>query len=256
MVNRVKTVGRYTVLEAVRTRLPIVTAVTIALFFAASLFVREIAITDSGRFQTAFYAASVRFAMVFIAALHAISSVTREFQEKGLDMALALDLPRSHYVLGKLAGFLIVAVCLAIAAGVPLIPLAGATAALQWSLSLALELAVVMALSLFCVVTFSSIMPAASFVVAFYLLARSLTAVRLISASPIAGAEAPSHQMAHTLVEGLAFVVPALDQWTRTEWLVNSATAWSQLPSIAFEAVLFATIVTAAAAFDLQRRNF
>ena len=94
MSHRIATIGRYTVLEALRTRLPMLTVMTIGVLLGASFFVREIAITDSARFQTAFYAATARFAMVFLAALHAISSIARDFEDKGLDVVLALDLPR------------------------------------------------------------------------------------------------------------------------------------------------------------------
>jgi len=256
MSNRIATIGRYTVLEALRTRLPALTVVCIAVLVGASFFVREIAITDSARFQTAFYAATARFAMVFLAALHVIASVTRDFDDKGLDMVLALDLPRSHYVMGKLAGFLAIAAGLALAAGIALAPLAGWEAALQWSVSLALELAIVVALSLFCVVTFNSTIPAASFVIAFYVLARTLTAVRLISANPVANADAPSHQVLAWLVEGLALVVPALDQWTRTEWLVDQPASWSTLALAGGHGALFVVVLTAAAVFDMHRRNF
>ena len=256
MSNRIATIGRYTVLEALRTRLAVLTAVCIAVLLGASFFVREIAITDSVRFQTAFYAATVRFATVFLAALHVIASVSRDFDDKGLDMVLALDLPRSHYVIGKLAGFLVIAAGLALAAGIALAPLAGLEAASQWTASLALELAIVVALSLFCVITFNSLMPAASFVIAFYVLARALTAVRLISANPVAGADAPSHQVMAWLVEGLALVVPALDQWTRTEWLVDQPAAWSAVALAAAHGALFVVVLTAAAVFDMHRRNF
>ena len=104
MQNRIATIARYTMLEALRTRFAVLALAIIGVTLAGSFFIREIAITESARFQTAFYAASVRFAAVFVAALYAIASVSREFQDKGLDVALALDLPRSHYVLGKLAG--------------------------------------------------------------------------------------------------------------------------------------------------------
>jgi len=256
MSNRIATIGLYTVLEALRTRLAVLTAVCIAVLLGASFFVREIAITDSVRFQTAFYAATVRFATVFLAALHVIASVSRDFDDKGLDMVLALDLPRSHYVIGKLAGFLVIAAGLALAAGIALAPLAGLEAAAQWTASLALELAIVVALSLFCVVTFNSLMPAASLVIAFYVLARALTAVRLIGANPVAGADAPSHQVMAWLVEGLALVVPALDQWTRTEWLVDQPAAWSVVALAAAHGALFVVVLTAAAVFDMHRRNF
>jgi len=71
--------------------------------------------------------------------------------------------------------------------------LAAPAAALQWGASLALELAIVVALGLFCIVTFSQLMPAASFMLAFYLLARALTAIRLMSAHPLVDADSLSH---------------------------------------------------------------
>jgi len=256
MTNRIATIGRYTVLEALRTRLPLTTLVLIGVLFGVSFFVREIAITDSSRFQTAFYAATVRFATAFLVALHVISSVSREFQDKGFDMVLALDLPRSHYIMGKLAGFLGLAAGVALVAGVPLVALAGWDAAAPWIASLAFELAFVSALSLFCVITFASVMPAMSFVMAFYLLARVITAVRLIGASPIAGADAPSHRVMQWSVEALALVVPPIDQWTRTAWLVDEAAAWAPLAAIAAHSALLVAILTAAAVFDLHRRNF
>lgn len=256
MKNRIATIARYTALEALRTRLPALSAIVIGTLLAASFFVREIAITDSARFQTAFYAATVRFAMVFLAALHVIASISREFQDKGLDLVLALDLPRAHYVLGRLGGFLAIAVALALAAALPLAALSAWDAAAQWSASLAAELALIVALSLFCVMTFNQIMPAASFVLAFYLLARAITAVRLISGNPVTGADAPSHQVMAWLVDSLALVVPPLDAWTRTAWLVDATAAWSALGGIAAHGALFVAILAAAAVFDLSRKNF
>jgi hypothetical protein len=256
MSNRIATIGRYTVLEALRARLPAVTAVAIGLIFIASFFVREISITESVRIQTSFYAGTARFAMFFLVALHVIASISREFHEKGLDMVLALDLARSHYVLGKLAGFLAIAGALAAAAGIPLLSFAGWEAAAQWSLSLAFELAIVAAMSLFCVVTFASLMPAASFVLAFYLLARTLTAVRLISGNPLSGADALSHQVMRGFVEALALVLPALDRWTRTEWLVDETGSWATLAALGGHTFLFGILITAAAVFDMHRRNF
>jgi ABC-type transport system involved in multi-copper enzyme maturation permease subunit len=256
MSHRIATIARYTALEALRTRLPVLAAIVIGALLAASFFVREIAVTDSARFQTAFYAATVRFATVFLAALHVIAAVSREFQDKGLDMVLALDLPRAHYVIGRLAGFLSIAVALALAAALPLAGLSGWDTAIQWSASLAAELAVIVALSLFCVLTFNQLMPAASFVLAFYLLARAITAVRLISGNPVAGADALSHQVMTWLIEALALIVPPLDAWTRTAWLVDEIAPWSALGGIAVHGTLFVAILAAAAVFDLSRKNF
>jgi ABC-type transport system involved in multi-copper enzyme maturation permease subunit len=256
MKNRIAAIARYTILEAIRTRLPLLTIVVIGVLIAGSFLVREIAVTENTRFQTTFYAGTVRYACVFIVALYAIASIAREFQDKGLEVVLALDLPRSHYILGKLAGFLAIAALIAAAASLPLVALAGWQPVAQWAISLAFELAVVVAFSLFCVITFNQLMPAFSFVLAFYLLARALTAVRLISANPIADATAASHRFMARVVEALALVVPALDAWTRTAWLVDSPASGQALLSIAARSALFVAIFASAAVFDMQRRNF
>lgn len=256
MNRQITTIARYTLLEARRTRLPQLVLSAIVLLGAAGFFVREIAVTESTRLQTGFYAATMRLTGVFIIGLYVLSSVAREFSDKGLDVVLALDLPRSHYILGKLAGFLVIGVLVAIAVSMPLALLAAPGAALQWGVSLAFELAIVVALSLFCIVTFSQLMPAASFVLAFYLLARALTAIRLMSAHPLTGADTLSHQFMSMMMEGLALVMPALDAWTRTAWLVDQPAAWTEIGVLAGQSALYVALLAGATMFDFYRKNF
>ncbi|OFZ87868.1 MAG: hypothetical protein A3F74_07685 [Betaproteobacteria bacterium RIFCSPLOWO2_12_FULL_62_58] len=256
MNQRITTIARYTLLEAMRTRLPGLAVAAIVLLVAASFFVQQIAITESARMQAGTYGAGMRLACVFIAGLHVLASIIREFNDKGLDVALALDVPRGHYILGKLAGFLVIGALLAAAVSLPLAFLATPEAALQWGLSLALELGIVIALALFCIVTFNQLMPAAGFVLAFYLLARTLTAIRLMGAHPLTGADAPSHQIIQLLVEGLALVMPALDHWTRTAWLVNQHAPWPDIGGLAGQSALYIALLAAAAMFDFYRKNF
>jgi ABC-type transport system involved in multi-copper enzyme maturation permease subunit len=198
----------------------------------------------------------MRLAAVFIAAVYVLVSITREFNDKNLDVLLALDLPRSHYVLGKLVGFLAIAVLIAAAASLPLAWLAPATAALQWAGSLAAELAIVVAFALFCVVTFNQLTPAASFVVAFYVFGRAITAIRLMSAHPLTGADTFSHQAIQFMVDALALVMPALDMWTQTAWLVNQPAPWSTLLELAGLSALYVALLAGATMFDFYRKNF
>ena len=82
--------ARYTLLEAVRTRFPIMVLVAIALLLLISFFVEALAVTESARFQASVYAAGMRLAGVFIAALYVLVSIAREFNDKGFDIVLAL----------------------------------------------------------------------------------------------------------------------------------------------------------------------
>lgn len=256
MNSRVTTIARYTLLEAMRTRLPALVLATLLALLAASFFVEAISIAEGARLQTGFYAAGVRLCSVFIAALYVLVSVTREFNDKGLDVLLALDLPRSHYILGKLTGFLAIAALIAVAAALPLAWLAPPSAVLQWTCSLAVELAIVVALALFCIVTLNQLTAAASFVLAFYLLARTLTAIRLMSEHPLSGADTLSHQVIQFVVDALALVVPALDAWTQTAWLVNQRAPWSDLLELAALSALYVALLAAATMFDFYRKNF
>jgi hypothetical protein len=256
MDSRIAAIARFTLLEALRTRLGVLVLVTVLILVAASFFIEAISIAEGARFQAGFYAASARLAGVFIAAVYVLVSITRELNDKGLDVLLALDLPRSHYVLGKLAGFLAIAVLIAAAAAIPLALLANLAGALQWALSFAAELAIVVAFALFCVITFNQLTPAASFVLAFYALGRVLTAMRLMSAHPLSGADTLSHQVIQFTVEALALVMPALDAWTQTAWLVNQPAAWTTLLELAGLSALYVALLAGATMFDFYRKNF
>ena len=251
----IATIGKYTALEAIRTRVPATALLTLVVLLGASLFIRELAVTETARFQIGFYAAAARLCAVFIASLYVLASISREFSDKGLEVLLALDVPRSHYICGKLAGFMLTACAIAVVLSLPLWALAPAAAAWMWTVSLAIELALMTALSLFCIVTFSQLLPAAGFVAAFYLLARSVTAMRLMSANPVAGQDTLSHQVTRGLVDTLGYVMPALDRWTDTAWLVNAAPEPSVLLAIIAQGVIYTGLLAAATLFDFYRRS-
>jgi ABC-type transport system involved in multi-copper enzyme maturation permease subunit len=256
MNYRIATIARYALLEALRTRLPGLVLVALLAVLGASFFIETISVTEGARLQTGFYAAGARLAGVFIAGIFVLVSVTREFDDKGMEVLLALDLPRSHYILGKLAGFIAIAALIAIATSLPLAWLASPQAALQWMLSLSLELAIVVALAMFCIITLNQLAPAASFVLAFYLFARALTAIRLMSAHPLVGADTLSHDAIRFLVEAMALVMPALDAWTQTAWLVNEPAPWPVIAQLAGQSALYVVLLAAATMFDFHRKNF
>jgi hypothetical protein len=246
---------RFTLLEAWRTRLPWLFLIVLALIFAAAYFVHQLAITESARMQIAFSAAASRMAAVFVLSLYIVTSVVREFNDKGLELTLSFELRRSEYIVGRLLGFIAIGVAMALLAGVPQMIMAPLAAAVQWTTSLALELTIVAALSVFCILTFSQVMPAASFVAGFYLLSRALTAIRLISATETADDGTLSHQAITWVIEGLALVLPALDRFTQSAWLVDATPGWPAVGLCAVQAAIYTALLIAAAMFDFYRRN-
>ena len=253
--QQIATLARFTLLEAARTRLGWLFIVALALVFGAAFFVQQLAITESARIQIAFSAAETRLVSVFVLSLYILTSLVREFNDKGLELTLSFDLRRADYILGRLLGFILIALAMALLAGLPQIMLAPLPAALQWSCSLALELVIVSALSVFCILTFTQLMPAASFVAGFYLLARAMAAVRLISAHPILEGDSLSNRVMGHLVDALALVLPALDRFTQSAWLVDGAAGWHTVGNCALQALLYTALLVAAAMFDFYRRN-
>jgi len=249
------TIGRYTAVEALRNRMSVTALLVLAVLLGFSFFIRELAVTETTRFQIGLYATTARLCAVFMVCLYVLASITREFQDKGLEVLLALDVPRTHYICGKLAGFTLIALITALLFSLPLWVLAPVPAALMWTVSLALELSLITALSLFCIVTFSHLLPAAGFVAAFYIFARSMTALRLMSAHPISGADTLSHQITRALMEGLGFLMPALDRWTETGWLVNNVPEFHVLADIFAQAGIYLALLVAATLFDFHRRS-
>jgi ABC-type transport system involved in multi-copper enzyme maturation permease subunit len=253
--DRVAAIARYTVLEAWRNRLVAIVLVATALLFLLSVFARELAITESLRLQTAVLAASLRLASVFFVALYILNGLTREFNDKVVELMLSLDLPRPAYLLGKFCGFAFIALGVAAIATLPLAFLAPFPQALAWGSTLAMELLIVAAVSVFCITTFSQLPSAAAFVAAFYLLGRSITAIQLMSSSSLVAGSGPTQEAAERLADAMALLLPRLDAFAQTAWLLESDTAMS-LASATVQSVIYVGLLLSAAMFDLYRKNF
>ena len=84
--QQIVTLARFTLLEAWRTRLLWLFLIALALIFGATWFIQQLAITESARVQITFSAAATRLAAVFVLSLHILTSIVREFDDKGLEL--------------------------------------------------------------------------------------------------------------------------------------------------------------------------
>ncbi len=243
---------RYTALETLRARTALWAAATLLLLLAASFFVREIAIADSHRLQTTFLAAAARLACALIGSVLIISAVVREFNEKGHLLLLSLALGRNRYLLGKFFGFLLPLTLLCLGAGVLVAAVAGIAPAATWGLKLMLEVAVVAAVSLFAALSLRQVLPALLVSLGFYLLARGIGSIQLLTHSSLGPGGAGQHPLAWT-VDGLALLLPRLDLFAASASLVGAAPAGIAVALT--QGVLYCALLLAAAGIDLARRD-
>lgn len=254
MLKQLNTIAFYTLLEALRNRLMWLLGFIALCGIGLSSFLHQLAITESRQIQIALLAAFLRYSAVFLLASFVITSMVRELNDKGLELVLALQLPRAGYALGKLCGFAALALLPALLFGAITLFFAPWQQSFLWTMSLAFELWIVAAFSLLCVFSFNQIMSALGAVLAFYALTRSISALQLISVGPLS-AQLPSQQALGALIDGLATLLPNLDQFTRTDWLVyhtgNTAALWP----ILMQTAIYLLLLGSAAVFDLYRKN-
>jgi ABC-type transport system involved in multi-copper enzyme maturation permease subunit len=249
-------IARYTALEAIRTRYIWLVVALVAAGMAIAAFTGDLAITETAQSQAAITAAVLRLAAVLLVALFVTSSVQRDFSDKSVELMLSLPLPRSGYYLGKLGGYALVATVTAVPLFCLLIYLTPGSAALAWGVSLVLELVLVCAVSLLFAFTFGQVTAAISATLMFYLLGRSIAAIQLMAHGPLISHSQFSQQVMSGLVDVLSYLLPDLDQFSPSSWLLYPGDSASLLAPLAIQTLIYVVLISGVALFDLNRKNF
>jgi hypothetical protein len=247
--------ARLVLIEARRGGLPWLAAACIAAGLGLGAFLSQVALTESRELQLSIVAAWLRACAVFLLAAYVATRTLREIDDKALELMLALPLGRPTQYLGRLAGCAACGAALAAAFAAPLLMWAPPQAVALWGLSLACEAALVAAAALFFAMTLVQPVPAIAATAGLYLLARSIAALQSLAAGgPLADASLAG-QLARLAVGGVAFLLPRLDEATRTEWLLYGAPPAGAYAAMLGSLLLYVVILAAAGLFDFERKN-
>jgi len=255
VLQPVFTIARYTALEAVRTRF---VWLIVALVFAGigiGAFSGGLAITETRQTETAIVASILRFASVMLVILFVTTSVARDFSDKSVELMLSLPIPRGGYYLGKFAGYALVGACTAIPLLLVMLIFSPPSAVMGWGVSLILELLLVCAISLLFAFAFSQLPASITAALLFYLLSRSIAAIQLMAHGPLADQSQISQQVMTHMVDAMAYLLPNLEGFTRTEWLLYPASSTVELATLGFQTGVYLLLLSAVALFDLYRKN-
>lgn len=246
--------ARLVLVEARRGGLPWLAAGSLALAVLLAAFLSQVALTEARALQLAVVAALLRASAVFLIAVQVSASVMREVNDKGLELMLSLPLARSSHYLGRLAGFSLMAVALALVFALPLLAWASPGMVALWATSLALEGTLVAAAALFFAMTLAQPVPAIAATAGLYLLARSMAAIQAIAAGPLVEPSL-ANQAARFSVEAVALLLPRLDAVTRTEWLLYGAPDDAAFLAAMAALGVYVALLAAAGLFDFYRRS-
>ena len=255
MIRVILPIARATLLEAARSRMLWLVGVLLLVCFGIAGFIQQIAIIEAPQIQGTVLAAILRASAAFLTAAFVAMSIVREFNDKFFELMLAQPWPRGVYLAGKFVGFSTAAVGLAVVVSVPLLPFVPLDRLAAWTLSLACELIILTAMSLFCVITITHVVPALACVLVFYVLGRSIASIQVIAAGSEASA-GWTDRAADGFIQAIALVLPRFDLMTRSDWLVASAPAGWALAGVVAQAALYTLLLMGAAQFDLHRQNF
>src|SRR5262245_3522646 len=250
MMQIIRPIAHATVLEAVRSRMLWLVGAVLALTLGVASFLPQVALIDSAPIQCAVVGALLRACAAFLTVSFVVMSMVREFNDKILELMLAQPWPRAVYLFGKFVGFATAAIALALILSLPLLLFVPAERIPVWSLSLACELIILTAMSLFFVTTLTHIVPALAAVLGFYILARAITAIPITAAASESSMRW-TDRLADWIVSGIAWVLPRFDSMTQTAWLVGQPPTMPIIVHVLGETAIYTLLLVAAAQFDL-----
>lgn len=253
-VSAVAAMMRCTMLEAWRGRMPWVMAALAAAATGVAGLARQLALTEGDALHTALLGALLRLACAGGIAAFAVLSVMREAQGRGMQMLMAMALPRGAYVAGKFAGLALLAIPLALASGMLLAAVAQPGQIVLWTMSLLCELWLAAGLGLLCALALAHPLPALAACAAFYLLARTAAALQLAARHSLQPDDTLRRWMALGL-DAIVALLPRLDLYTRASWLMYGDGSWAMLAAIAGQTAVYVALLAAVALFDLRHRE-
>lgn len=254
-VGKSLTIAQYTLIGAYRSRALILLLLSIIACWLTAEFAAALSLTESHEMRVSIYAFLVRLVSVVIASLTVINTIQSEIEARQLNLFISLDLPRSAYILGKVFGFIVMALIVSLMSSLPLLLFTDMAMALAWTVSLLLELCVILTFSLFIISALQNNTASFIIVLAFYILSRSMANILLLSQSPVLETGGYGNQMVGWILKGIYMIIPDLWNYTRTAWLLYGDVTVTDLGNIIFQTIIFATLLAAAAIFDFYRKN-
>ncbi len=255
MFRQIRVIAKYTFIEAVRNRLLWMLAIFLISAFAVTEFVADIAITDQRQIQLAILSNLLRYSGIGLLATLIVSSGIRDQQDKSLEFMLALPISRTGHFLGKLGGFMILSLLISVAFGLLLSLYADSSGVLIWSLSYWFELTLVSCLGLVASFSFRHVLAGLGSVLLFYLLARTLESIVLVSQGPLVTSESLGQRFIDGFFSLLHVLLPALDRFSQTSWLVYGDYTTQSVTAMLIQAVIYIPLLSAVALVDFHRKN-
>lgn len=249
---------RYVLLTATRDRLFLGLLVGILIAAYISSVLGSTAMLEPEQMTLAFTAASARVIIMIGVIVFIGFHMRTAFDAREIDVLLSRPISRTTLVLSYWFGFAVVATLLVIPT-VILIAIMGTlnqTGFLLWALSLLLESWLVVSIALFAALTIKSGVGTVLASLAIYALSRMMGFFLATTSSGVLFGDQKINLGAQWIMKAIALVVPRLDLYAKSNWLIYGPKSYEDLQLFLIQAVVFIPLLIAASVIDFKRKQF
>jgi hypothetical protein len=236
-------------------RLVLGLALTMVASAALALFLGGTALVEQRQFAAVLTANAARIVVVLSLVLITCFHIRRAFEAREVDILLSRPIARRDFVLAHVLMLVLLAAAAAVLAGIAVAALARPTwAALAcWTLSVFVEGTIVAVTALFLALMLTGGVASTLACLGFYVLGRMIGVLSGIAAA--ASHPGPIDGALDQVVAVLALVLPRLDLFGRSAWLVHGLGDETGVGLALLQGALYVLLLGAAASFDFGRRQ-
>jgi len=249
---------RYILLTAIRDRLFIGLLLGIAAAAYISSVLGSTAMLEPEQMTLAFTAASARVIVMLGVIVFIGFHIRNAFDSREIDVLLSRPISRPTLVISYALGFALVALLLALPTILVIYSLGVLSSTGFWvyAASFVAECWLVVAIALFCSLTFRSGTASVLGALAIYTLSRMMGYFVATTGSNILFKDAALRFGSKWLIEGISTIVPRLDFFAKSEWLVYGPRSMEDATLFLYQAAIFIPLLLAAATIDFMRKEF
>ena len=257
MITQIINIAKLVLKEALFAKLHWQLVAILVGVISISVFTADLALTAAASVQLSILAEFLRIFFVLIFIIFIVSSSIREFEEGRVSLCLAGPTPRWMYWTGRALAVGILAFIFAVLAAGVVLYFSSLLPGVVWACSLFLELFIVGLAAIFFSFSFRHLAAAITGMIAFYLVSRMLSSVLVI----ITNSQSLDHELVTTqfvdgFITGLSYIIPPLDQFSQSVWLMSDVVQTSVLSSLLLQTLIYSSLLAAASLFDLYRKEF
>ena len=249
---------RYVLLTATRDRLFFGLLISVLAAAYISSVLGSTALLEAEQMSLAFTAASARVIVMIGLIVFIAFHMKNAFDAREIDVLLSRPISRTSLVVSYWLGFAVVATLLVLPT-VVVVAVMGTinrTGFMLWSLSLWLESLLVVSISLFAALTIRSGVGTVLASLAMYTISRMMGFFIVTTKGGMMFSAAEVNMGAKWLMSGISTIIPRLDFYAKSQWLIYGAKSYEDLYLFLLQSAVFIPLLVAASVIDFKRKQF